>query len=160
LGAALAVQASAQDGFLPMFLLERSTNANVIHYEAKVARDGRLDPREPVIAYWIMAARDGHREPLNILERTKAYGFGIRRDGSSDSYTMTLVANSRKPIRVYIRDGMARAETSIDGHQAFLTRIFVTTRKGWILDDALSAELYGVDVLTGELRYEKLVHVR
>ena len=154
----LAMKASAADAFVPLFLIERSTNANVIHYEAKVAQDGHLDSRQPVIAYWVMAAQDGHREQLNILERTRAYGFDIRRDGGSDAYTMKLVSDSNRPIRVYLKDGNVRAETVIGGRRAFLQKIYVTTRKGWVLTEPVSAELYGVDADTGEMRYEKVGH--
>src|SRR5712691_8772387 len=149
-GAGLATQALAQSGYSPLFLIERTTNANVIHYEAKVAGDGRLDPRQPVIAYWIMAAEDGRRQELNILERTRAYGFTIRRDGSNDSYTMTLASDRRREIHVYVGNGMARAETIIGGRRAFLQRIFVTTRKFLTLNEPVAAELYGEDAVTGE----------
>src|SRR5207248_2569019 len=98
----------------------------------KVAKDGHLDARQPVIAYWVMAAQDGHRESLNIIERTKAYGFDIRRDGPNESYTMTLVSDSHRPIRIYLKDGSVLAETTIEGRRAFLKKIYVTTRKGWV----------------------------
>jgi len=160
MGLGLAVQASAADGFVPLFLIERSTNANVVHYEAKVAPDGHLDPRQPVIAYWVMAAQGGRRLQLNLLERMKAYGFDIHRDSTSDSYTMALVSASRRQIHVYLKDGSVLAETMIAGHRAFLQRIFVTTRKAWMLDEPVSAELYGVDADTGEQRYEKLAQGR
>lgn len=41
-----------------LFVLERSTNANVIHYDAKITSDGTTDPKEPVIAYWVMSAEE------------------------------------------------------------------------------------------------------
>ena len=153
---AFTAQIWAQDRSLPLFLIERSTNANVIHYEVQVTRDGRLDLRQPVIAYWVMAAEDGRRQPLNVLERTRAYGFTIRSDGSNDSYTMNLVSYGRRPIHVYSKDGMVHAETTIGGRRAFLTKIFITTRKSWLLNEPVSAELYGTDVVTGERCYEKV----
>jgi len=159
-GLGLAMEVSAADAFLPLFLIERSTNANVIHYDAKVANDGHLDSHQPVIAYWVMAAKDGHREPLNILERTRAYGFDIRRDGANDTYTMKLVSDSSRPIRVYLKDGNVKAEIMIGGRRAFLQKIFITTRKGWVLNEPVSAELYGVDADTGEMRYEKVGQAR
>jgi Domain of unknown function (DUF4833) len=153
---AFTAQMWAQDRSLPLFLIARSTNANVIHYEVQVNRDGRLDLRQPVIAYWVMAAEDGRRQPLNVLERTRAYGFTIRPDGSNDSYTMNLVSYGRRPIHVYFKDGLVHAETTIGGRRAFLTKIFITTRKSWLLNEPVSAELYGTDVVTGEPCYEKV----
>ena len=155
-GATFVVQARAEDRYLPLFRIERSTNANVIHYEAKITKDGQLDPRQPVIAYWVMAAEDGHRQALNVLERTRAYGFAIRPDSASDSYAMTLVSDRGRPIHVYFKAGMVYAETMIGGHRAFLQKIFVTTRKSWIRNEPVSAEMYGVDIITGEPSYEKV----
>src|ERR1700730_4942067 len=76
--AASTSRAQSRTAYLPLFTIERSTNANVVHYEAKVSQDGRLDSREPIIAYWIMAAEDGRRQALNLMERTLAYGFSTR----------------------------------------------------------------------------------
>jgi hypothetical protein len=144
------------DNDLPLFLIERSTNANVIHYDAKLDKQSRLDSREPVIAYWIMAATDGSRQQLSGLERTTAYGFSIRYDSPSDSYIMALVSDRKREIHVYLKDGIAHAETKIGGCRASLQRIFVTTRKSALINQPLFAELRGVDLVTGEPCYEKV----
>ncbi len=47
----------ALDTYLPLFVIERSTNANMVHYESHLTAEGRFDSKEPVGAYWIMAAR-------------------------------------------------------------------------------------------------------
>ena len=153
----LAVQSRAADGELPLFLIQRSTNANAIHYVAKLDKQGKLDLRKPVLAYWVMAATDGSRQPLSALEKTTAYGFSIRPDGSDDSYIMVLVSDRRREIHIYLRNGIAHAETMIGGCRAFLQRVFVTTRKSAIFNQPLFAELFGVDVVTGESCYEKVV---
>ena len=41
----------------PLFIIERNKNANVVHYDARLTADGKLDPKEPVIAYWVMRCR-------------------------------------------------------------------------------------------------------
>jgi hypothetical protein len=148
--------AAGADNSLPLFLVQRSTNANVVHYDAKIAA-GRLDPQEPVVAYWIMAAEDGRREKLNFLERNEAYGFSIQRDGSADSYTIRIVSDRQRAIHVMVKDGAAIAETTIGGHRAYLERIFITTRKVLTVNRTVSAELYGADVATGEKCYEKIM---
>src|SRR5712691_865167 len=68
--------------YLPLFVIERSVNANVVHYDAKLGPDGKLDPREPVVAYWIMGAEDGRRQDLNAIERLRAYGFSTQVSGA------------------------------------------------------------------------------
>ena len=61
----------------PLFIIERSKNANVVHYDARLTADGKLDPKEPVIAYYVMLAEDGRRKELNWIEKKMAYGFDI-----------------------------------------------------------------------------------
>jgi hypothetical protein len=140
----------------PIFIIERSTNANVIHYDAKIGKDGALDPKEPVVAYWIMLAEDGRRQKLSALERSRAYGFTIRRDASDQSYWMTLVSQKRRTIHIYQQNGKVRAVTVIGGHEAYLRKIYVKTRKSGLLRTADYFELFGDDLATGQDCYEKV----
>lgn len=145
------------DSYQSLFVIERSTNANVIHYDAKLGKDGVLDAREPVVAYWIMLAGDGGREELTMLERSRAYGFTISRDKSGESWWMTLVSQKRREIHIYQEGGKVRAVTLIGGHQAYLRKIYVKTRKSGILRTANYFELFGNDLVTGEDCEEKVV---
>jgi predicted small lipoprotein YifL len=43
--ALIAAPAAAQMKTSPLFILDRSTNANVVHYDAQFTADGSLDPR-------------------------------------------------------------------------------------------------------------------
>jgi len=45
-----------------LFRIRRSTNANEIVYAAQLDEAGRLDEDDPLVAYWLMHAEDGHRE--------------------------------------------------------------------------------------------------
>ena len=119
-----------------LFIIERSTNSNVIHYDAKIGKDGVLDPKEPVVAYWVMLAEDGRRQRLSALEKGRAYGFTIRRDSSGQSYWMTLVSQKLRAIRIYQEDGKVRAVTFVGGHEAYLRKIYVKTRKSGLLRTA------------------------
>ena len=148
--------AQSSDKYVPLFTIERSINANVVHYEAKISKDGRLDLREPVVAYWIMAAEGGRRQALNFLERTRAYGFTTLAEQIGESYKMFLVSDRQREIRVVDQNGAVHAQVTIAGAQAYLQRIFITARKALLFDTAESAELYGIDVATGQPRYEKV----
>lgn len=140
----------------PLFFLERSTNANVVHYDVQIGPDGKLDPREPVIAYWIMAAEDGRRQPLTRLEKSKAYGFQIQPGDSLGSVRMLLVSQKGKVIRVFLDGDSAKAETSINGARAFLRRIYVHTKKSGLLRTADYYELFGISAASGSDCYEKI----
>jgi hypothetical protein len=150
---------SAVDDFSQsLFVLERSTNANVIHYDAQITNDGTIDPKEPVIAYWAMLAeKEGKREELNALEKSLAYGFTIRKDDTGDSYWMTLVAQKHRPIHIFQKDGKVYAVTRIGGHDAYLHKIFVKTHRSGLLQMADYFELFGQELMTGEDCYERVV---
>src|ERR1700679_1654897 len=100
---------SGQDRAVPLFTIEKSSNANRVQYEARVGADGHIDSHQPVVAYWIMAAEDGRRQDLNLLEKAKAYGFTLHRDGE-DSYRLWVVSHREKEIHVFRDDRTVRAE--------------------------------------------------
>jgi Domain of unknown function (DUF4833) len=122
--------------------------------------DGHIDPNQPVVAYWIMAAENGRRQELNILERAKAYGFTLHRDGA-DSYKLRVVSHRDKEIHVF-RDATpngitVRAEAVIGGRVARVEKIFITMRKSFLLSLPDFGEMFGFDRETGEKRYEKVL---
>jgi len=145
--AASASAASVGDAQIPLFVIERSVNGNVVHYDAQI-KDGRLDPRQPVVAYWVMGA-DGHRQELNILERLKAYGFSIWPDKQPDAFRMTLVSDKKKEIRVIHTNSGARAVARIGGCEAYLQKIFIESKKSLIISLPEYAEMIGSDIQTG-----------
>ena len=149
--------AAAQPETQPLFIIERSKNANVVHYDARLNADGKLDPKEPVIAYWIMLAEDGRREDLNWIEKKKAYGFDIKPDPSGNGYKMTVVAAPDRPITVRKEGDAACAELVIDGRPAVLEKMYINSADGLTGPKVRYIELHGKDVKTGEKRYEKIV---
>jgi hypothetical protein len=140
----------------PLFIIERSKNANVVHYDARLTADGSIDPNEPVIAYWIMLAKDGQREDLNWLEKKKAYGFTIKPDPSVKGYKMSLVAVPQGQITVRKVGKIVRAELVIDGQPAVMEKIYINAADGMLGPKVNYIELYGKDIKTGEKRYQKV----
>jgi hypothetical protein len=67
-----------------------------------------------------------------------------------------MVAARSRVIKVYEVGGVYRGETIIGGQQAFLERIFVTSRKSVLHPQGNAIELFGKDVKTGVDCYEKL----
>ena len=58
-----------------LFRIERSTNANIVVYDALVEADGNLPKKNPIDVYWVRLAEEGQRKNLNGIERRMAYGF-------------------------------------------------------------------------------------
>lgn len=142
----------------PLFIIERSKNANVVHYDAQLTADGKLDPNEPVIAYWILLAQDGQREELDWIEKKMAYGFHVTPDPSVKGYKMTLVSVPEGTITVRKEGNAVRAERDIDGHPAVLEKIYISATDGLFGPKVHYIELYGKDIKTGEKRYQKIVN--
>ena len=66
-----------------LFIIERSKNMNIVVYEADV-KDGKLDPKEPVKAFWLdidpeyvkRAGEKSDKVELSMVEWSMAYGYG------------------------------------------------------------------------------------
>jgi hypothetical protein len=153
----LAVPAAAQTKTSPLFIIERSKNANVVHYDARLTADGELDPREPVIAYWVLLAKDGRREKLSWIEKKKAYGFTVTPAPSVKGYKMSLVAAPDKQVTVKREKDAIRAEAVIDGRPAVLQKMYINASDGVTGPKVRYIEVYGTDLETGEKRREKMV---
>ncbi|MBM4320477.1 MAG: DUF4833 domain-containing protein [Deltaproteobacteria bacterium] len=152
-----AAPVAAQGKTQPLFHIERSKNANIVRYDAQLTADGKLDQREPVIAYWIMLAEDGHREELSWIEKKKAYGFTIKADPAAAGFMLTLVAAPERVITVRMEGDRARAELVIDGQPAIFTKMYIKSTEGLLGPKVDYIELFGKDLKTGKDRHEKLV---
>ncbi|MCX5683455.1 MAG: DUF4833 domain-containing protein [Planctomycetota bacterium] len=141
----------------PLFIIERSKNANTVHYDARLTADGNLDPKEPVIAYYVMLAEDGRRKELNGIEKALAYGFDIKPDPTVSGYRMTMVAAPERAITVKKAGSAVRAELVIDGRPSVLEKMYINASDGPFLPEVHYIELYGKDLQTGEDRFEKVL---
>lgn len=151
-----AAEAERKSTF-PLFVIERNKNANVVHYEANLDPDGRLNRGEPVKAYWRLHAEDGRRKKLNWLEKKKAYGIRVKPAAEPDGYTLTLAAAPWLPIEVKQAGRTVRAEAAIGGQPAVLEKMFIQARDKLLGPKVEYIELYGKDPRTGEARYEKIL---
>ena len=149
-----ALTASGEDTFVPLFVIERSVNGNTVHYDAKL-KDGKLDPQQPVVAYWILS-ESGKRQELNVLERLKAYGFTIKPDKGPEAYRMTLVADKKKEIRVFRMGAAVRAEAMIGACEAYLQKIFIVSKKSFMINLPEYADMIGNDMSTGAECHERV----
>ena len=147
------VQAEVPPEGQPLFVVERNKNANFVRYEAKLAGDA-IDTKDPIIAYWIMAAEDGRRESLSAIERALAYGFSAQPDKKGNIW-LTLVSHKTKAIRVFKDATGVHAEVGIAGKRAYLTKMFVQAGPEFI-PKVIWLDLYGVDAKTGTPLHERI----
>lgn len=153
---ALIVPGAAAAGpiYVPLFRIERSKNANVVQYDAVLRQVDKLDPKTPVICYWVLKAEDGRREGLTALER-RAYGFKVAPEGGG-SWLLYLNATSDRSIRVLRWQGRWVAQIVIRGRSAVLERIYVETNESGLIPSVRWVDLYGSDMETGRRLTERL----
>lgn len=141
----------------PLFRIERSKNANIIQYDAQIGPDGKLDSKQPIVAYWVRLAEEGQVKPLSWLQRKFAFGFDADYDPVSDSASMEMEVDIGRSITV-VRDGDTyRARTTIGRWDAFLDRIYIKAHKHGLLITVEYVDVFGHDVNTGEERFEHFV---
>jgi hypothetical protein len=143
-----ALPSFGQINYVPLFTIERNTNANVVHYEARL-KDGKIDPHQPVIAYWIMAAEDGRRQELNLIEKVRAFGFNIHPETVPEAFRMVIVSDKKKEIRVVRVGNSVRAEVNLGACNAALQKIFINAHKSFLVGLPEYAEMQGTDITTG-----------
>lgn len=131
---------------LELFRITRSTNANVVAYEAAAGEGAGGDPLQPV---WLMLAEDGRREELNGLERALAYGVEVREVRGQEGPVVILKAAPRRPLRLRRVSGCTVAFTAIAGRDAVLRHIHVDA-SGGLFPQVRSVELVGTDPASGE----------
>ena len=151
-----APSARAEGTRQSLFVIERSKNANIVQYDARLTADGLLDPDQPVEVYWLLRAEDGRREELSKIGRI-GYGFSIKREPAGKSWAMTLAAYRKRKIIVRQAGAAVTAEILIDGRPAILEKLYISSTEGRRLPRVNYVELYGKDLQTGEKRYEKLI---
>ena len=130
-------------GSVPLFVIARSKNANVVHYEARVGRSGSLDRSRPLAAYWVMRAEDGRREALTWIEERFAYGWSASFDARGE-LLVRLRAFREREIRVFRpQSGSFRALARVAGRPALLERIYVASDGGGISPTVHYVDLFG-----------------
>lgn len=137
-----------------LFHIERNKNANIVVYDARVLPDGTLRKKDPVDVYWLKLAEDGERKKLKRIERKMAYGFKVH-DQEVDRLRLDMKADVGRDLFVAVVRDTFRALIDIDGRRAILDHIYIFADESGIMPKVQYLELFGVDLDTGEERYEK-----
>lgn len=140
-----------------LFKIERSKNANIVQYDVQVRADGTLDPKTPVVAYWIRLAEDGRRMKLRFFEKRFAYGFSAAYEPASNSVTLVMKADLGRDLKILKSMDGYRAMVTIDGRDALIDKIFVQSSGKKLFKQVEYIELHGVDRITGEDRFERYI---
>ena len=153
-----AISAFAEDKatYEKLFFIQRSKNANEVHYDARLGKDGNLDSDKPVVGYWWNKAEDGSRSSISLMQRI-AYGFDVDPNGDG-TYTMKLKAFKDRPLMLLKgKDGHWHGQVTIGGKQAYLNKLYVATDESGMMPKVLYVDLHGTEVATGAAVTEHIV---
>jgi hypothetical protein len=152
---ALTALSALADTTQNLFFIQRSKNANEVHYDARVTKDGSLDPKNPVEGYWLNKAEDGSRNGISLIQRV-AYGFDTEPTGNG-TYALKLKAFKERPMWVVKSGARWRVQTAIAGKQAFMNRLYVATDESGIIPKVLYVDVFGEEMATGAAIQERIV---
>jgi hypothetical protein len=138
-----------------LFFIQRSKNANEVHYDARVTKDGTLDPKNPVEGYWLNKAEDGSRSSITVLQRI-AYGYDVD-PAPNGTWKMKLKAFSDRPLTLIRVNGRWRAQVTISGKQAYMTKLYVKTDESGVMPKVLYVDIFGEEVGSGAAVQEHIV---
>jgi hypothetical protein len=138
-----------------IFHIERSMNGNIVRYDARITKEGQLDPKDPVTAYF--KRPDGSTFPIKAFEWKFFYGFKVTLDKSGDFWHFTIAAAKERPMKLYLVDGKPRAEGRIAGVQAVVSKFFVQFKTDTVIPGVSWVDLYGNEVGTGRAVHERVV---
>jgi hypothetical protein len=149
-----ALSAFAQ-GNEKLFFIQRSKNANEVHYDARVTKDGSLDARNPIDAYWLRKAEDGSRASITVFQKI-AYGYDVSANPDG-THTMKLTAFKDRPLKLVRVNGKWRAQVAISGKQAYMNRLYIATDESGVMPKVLYVDVFGEEIDSGKAVQEHIV---
>lgn len=140
-----------------LFYIERSVNSNTVVYTASLDPQGVIDPKAPVDAYWRWFNVDGHKKPLNFVERMMAYGVHVDRTETGKPPTFSIVPLPERKITLAMgADHRPEARMKIGDHIVRLAYVYLNVIDG-LIPKVPSLDIFGTDIVTGKAIQEHLV---
>lgn len=141
-----------------LFYLQRSTNSNTIVYAAQFLADGRLDPAQPVIAFWRRFNTTGERLPLKMVEDSFAFGVRAQPTQDPDVYRVYVVSYPER-MATLRRTAPGQAELTIeaDGRTMRPVYAYVDVDEDGLVPSVRSVTLAGHDLASGKPLVERIL---
>jgi len=142
-----------------LFYIERSVNSNTVVYAAHIDSRGHIDPDAPVDAYWRWYNVDGHRKPLNLIERLMAYGVRpAGHGGPGGAVAFKVVALPQREIFVVQdKEGRPEAVVQFGNRWTKLVYVYLHVDDSGLVPKVTAMELFGIDKLTGKPLQEHVI---
>jgi hypothetical protein len=133
---------------LPLFFIQRSKNANEVHYQLRVDDRCRIASDTPVSALWhLLEQRPAKTTALSVFDQM-AYGVEQQRVATTEvSFSLKALPQKRITARVTAPSQpetcAAIAQTELQGHGAVLERIYVQTEEGGFKPKVIYVDVFG-----------------
>lgn len=151
----LSATAFADTDRVRLFTITRSTNENVVCYDARLDSNQNLSRTNPIEVYWTMDAERGQKEELTWFERKKAYGYSVIRSNELNTVTIALQAFDKRPIEIIKTEDGIYAQMQILKRPALIQNVYVKTTESMV-PRVHYIDLSGVDVETGQSVTERI----
>jgi hypothetical protein len=133
---------------LPLFFIQRSKNANEVHYQLRVDDRCRIASDTPVSAFWKLLEESPDKiASLSVFDQM-AYGVEQQRVANNEvSFHLKALEQKRIKASVTATPQMgtcsAIAQTEIQGQWAVLERIYVQTEEGGLKPKVIYVDVFG-----------------
>lgn len=134
-----------------LFYLQRTPNANTVMYDLNV-KNGVLDKKNPIHAYWIRYTEQKQKKELSFIERNFAYGMQAKPIGN-DAYEVNFVSYKKTKFRLEKGppDGKYHVYGTINNRKAAIQSVFIFINGGSTFSPNIEyVEMKGIDVATGK----------
>lgn len=138
-----------------LFYLQRDPDANTVIYQLNT-KNGVLDSKKPVDAFWIRYAEDGEVKALSVIQKNLAYGIKSKQI-NKDKHELKLVSYPDFPLYLIKskHDQQFHVYANFKDQEVILDRIFVRIDGGtFYYPNVIYIELKGKNSETGK----KLTH--
>lgn len=107
-----------------LFKIERSRDADVIHYEVNLMENGSFNVVDPIRIYWVKHTKNGETGPLTKIQKNLAYGLKIIKS-TPEKVEFQFVSFDQPMTLKKTENGNYRVLTQIRGVEVEVERIFV-----------------------------------
>lgn len=156
--AAYEVFPNPPESAIRLFYIQRSSNSNVVVYDANLTSSKALNSKNPVHTYWIRYAEKGQQEELSSIQKTLAYGLYTNKIPSEiePAYEAYFLAYRKRKFVVKLDPkGLPIALFPINGKLQVLKRVFVSVDESKFMPSVNYIELFGKDPISGKEVYER-----
>ncbi|WP_083206157.1 DUF4833 domain-containing protein [Stappia indica] len=140
-----------------VFYLQRSSNANTVVYAARFTQDGKLDPREPLVAYWRRFNTTGEQLPLKMIEDSFAFGVRSRATSDPDVFRIHIVSYSERPATLrLVEPGRAELLLPVGGRTMRMAYAYADVDESGLMPSVREVLVMGHDADSGKPLVERI----